>query len=460
MSCTNVRYIDLFAGLGGFHLALSELGHECVFASEIDSTLRELYEKNFKMKCSGDIRNVSPAEIPPHDILCAGFPCQPFSKAGPQEGLDHPSLGDLYLYILGIVRLHKPKYLILENVPNLQKHGNGKSWSTIKEKLEEVGYNVDVEHISPHQFGIPQIRNRIYIIASTEPLTGVKNKLKLGRKLKERSLREALFNRPLEPRYISTDVRTRLDAWQEFLDLIPTNEAIPLPLWGMEFGATYPYEDSTPFSESYAELKHYKGPFGRDLSNLSSKDEILKALPSYAQREQDKFPDWKIRYIKRSREFFSKHQLKLAEWSRKMADFPPSFQKLEWNCHEKRPEDEDRRLKNYVVQLRPSGVRVKRPSTSPSIVAMNMTQVPIIMWENRYVSPEECKILQSMEKLKYLPETPSKSYCALGNAVNVTVARRVALALVGRAKKENNLSNMTELEVGDEDIADRVIQEV
>lgn len=455
-----MRYIDLFAGLGGFHLALSELGHECVFASEIDRALRELYEKNFKMKCAGDIRNISPSDVPPHDILCAGFPCQPFSKAGPQEGLDHPLLGDLYLYILGIVRLHKPKYLILENVPNLQKHGNGKSWATIKEKLENVGYNVDVEHISPHQFGIPQIRNRIYIIASLEPLAGVNKKLKKGRKLKERNLREALSNRPLEPRYISSGVRSRLDVWQEFLDLIPSDEAIPLPLWGMEYGATYPYEDNSPFSESFKELTKCKGPFGRDLSNLSSKDEILRALPSYSQREQDKFPEWKVRYIKRSREFFSKHQEKLAGWSRKIASFPPSFQKLEWNCHEKRPADEDRNLKNYVIQLRPSGVRVKRPSTSPSIVAMNMTQVPIIMWENRYVSPEECKILQSMEKLKYLPETPSKSYCALGNAVNVTVARRVALALVGRAKKEGRFMNMTKLEEEDKDGFDEVIQEV
>ena len=455
-----MRYIDLFAGLGGFHLALSELGHECVFASEIDKSLRELYEKNFKMKCAGDIKNISPSDVPPHDILCAGFPCQPFSKAGLQEGLDHPLLGDLYLYILGIVELRKPKYLILENVPNLQKHGNGKSWATIKEKLEDLEYKVELQHISPHQFGIPQVRNRIYIIASLDPLTGVKEKLKKGRKLKEKSLREALSNRPLQTRYVSPDVRIRLEVWQEFLDLIPSDEAIPLPIWGMEYGATYPYEDSTPFSESYGELTKFKGPFGQDLSKFSSKEDILMALPSYAQREQDKFPEWKIRYIKRSREFFSKHQRELAEWSRKIAEFPPSFQKLEWNCHEKRPADEDRNLKNYVVQLRPSGVRVKRPSTSPSIVAMNMTQVPIIMWENRYVSPEECKILQSMEKLKYLPETLSKSYCALGNAVNVTVARRVALALVGRAKKEDKFMKMTKLEEEDKDGVAQVIQEV
>src|SRR5271157_5101950 len=127
-----MKFIDLFAGLGGFNLALSELGHECVFACEIDETLRALYKLNFEMEAFGDIRAINPADIPIHDILCAGFPCQPFSKAGRQEGFDHPDLGGLYRDILRIINYHHPYYIILENVPNFQLHGNGETWKMLE----------------------------------------------------------------------------------------------------------------------------------------------------------------------------------------------------------------------------------------------------------------------------------------------------------------------------------------
>src|SRR6266566_1834953 len=165
-----MRFIDLFAGLGGFHLALRDLGHECVFASDVDETLRKLYEKNFGMVCSGDIRDVDERKIPDHEILCAGFPCQPFSKAGSQPGLKDPKLGELYLEILRVIQHRRPKYLILENVPNLEYHRKGRLWQTLKSLLENEGYKVAIETISPHQFGIPQIRTRIYIVGSFEPL--------------------------------------------------------------------------------------------------------------------------------------------------------------------------------------------------------------------------------------------------------------------------------------------------
>src|SRR6266545_6481394 len=98
-----MRFVDLFAGLGGFNLALSKLGHECVFASEIDETLRLLYESNFGLMPAGDIRKVNEREIPEHDILCAGFPCQPFSKAGRQFGLKDRKVGRLYQEILRVI---------------------------------------------------------------------------------------------------------------------------------------------------------------------------------------------------------------------------------------------------------------------------------------------------------------------------------------------------------------------
>src|SRR4051812_13359499 len=121
-----MNFIDLFAGLGGFHLALSELGHTCVFASELDEELRRVYEANFNLLPEGDIRDVDVEDVPTHDVLCAGFPCQPFSKAGEQKGVAHPE-GDLFDFVLKIIARHKPHYIMLENVPNLLKHDEGRT---------------------------------------------------------------------------------------------------------------------------------------------------------------------------------------------------------------------------------------------------------------------------------------------------------------------------------------------
>ena len=101
-----MKFVDLFAGLGGFHLALRRLGHNCVFACEIEQGLRQLYQTNFGIMPRGDIRTIPVADIPNHDILCAGFPCQPFSKAGDQQGLAHPKWGDLFGYVLQIINYH------------------------------------------------------------------------------------------------------------------------------------------------------------------------------------------------------------------------------------------------------------------------------------------------------------------------------------------------------------------
>ena len=150
-----LRFVDLFAGLGGFNLALSNLGHQCVFASEIDETLRRTYYKNFEMHPAGDIRQVNVQSIPEHDILCAGFPCQPFSKARDYSGPGDPELSDLYLQILRVIQHHHPHYLILENVPNFEKHADGQTWEEVESLLEREGYHVRLEKLSPHEFGIP-----------------------------------------------------------------------------------------------------------------------------------------------------------------------------------------------------------------------------------------------------------------------------------------------------------------
>ena len=424
-----MRFIDLFAGLGGFHLALRRLGHTCVFACEIDETLRNLYEKNFGMRPAGDIRDVDPSEIPEHDILCAGFPCQPFSKAGSQEGLDDPELGDLYKYMLRIIHFHKPLYLILENVPNLQNHNEGKTWNKISCLIQKEGYDVKPpKKLSPHHFGIPQIRDRIYIVGSIGTLDSFNWPQPVST---PPSIHTVLDYHPPEAHRLSKHVKNCLKVWQEFLNLVPKDEKIPHPLWSMEFGATYPYEETTPSQLSTEELRHYRGSHGRPLGTVEDRDEMLKLLPSHARVDQECFPKWKVRFIRKNREFYDRHRAWLDKWMPEVIGFPSSFQKLEWNCQGEKV----RRLNRYVIQLRASGIRVKRRTTAPSLVAMTATQVPIITWENRYMTPTECKRLQSMEELPELPERDTKTYEALGNAVNVKVAELVAEALCGRANK-------------------------
>ena len=172
-----MRFIDLFAGLGGFHRALASLGHECVFASEIDDQLRELYKINFGVEPAGDIRTIYSADIPAHDILCAGFPCQPFSKAGNQLGWEDEVRGTLFVNIVEILKEHQPKFVILENVGNFDRHDNGKTWRTVKSTLKTLHYIVQAtEHkasggpglISPHHLGFPHHGERFFIVASQE----------------------------------------------------------------------------------------------------------------------------------------------------------------------------------------------------------------------------------------------------------------------------------------------------
>ncbi len=171
----NYKFIDLFAGIGGFHSALSSFGAECVFASEWDSHASETYYKNFNFKPHGDITKINAKEIPSHDILCGGFPCQAFSIAGKQKGFEDIR-GTLFFDIARIVEHHKPKVLFLENVKNLSKHDEGKTFKTILKTLENLGYSTYNKVLNASNFGLPQNRERVYIIAFKSDLNSEKFK--------------------------------------------------------------------------------------------------------------------------------------------------------------------------------------------------------------------------------------------------------------------------------------------
>lgn len=173
-----LKFIDLFAGLGGFHKALVDLGHEFVFGSEIDPELRQIYIQNFRINpklIHGDINQINPTSIPHHDLLCAGFPCQPFSKAGSQLGWEDKVRGTLFGKIIEVVKARNPKYILMENVGNFERHDIGNTWRTVKGSLEKLGYTVRAtEHkasggtglLSPHHLGFPHHRERFFIVAS------------------------------------------------------------------------------------------------------------------------------------------------------------------------------------------------------------------------------------------------------------------------------------------------------
>lgn len=159
------KFIDLFAGIGGIRLAMESIGGRCVFSSEFDKHAQKTYYDNYGELPSGDITLIDEKSIPSFDMLCAGFPCQPFSIAGKMQGFnDEKGRGNLFFDILRIIKYHKPSILFLENVKNLKTHDGGNTYKFIKESLEKEGYCIFSKVLNARDFGLPQNRERIFIL--------------------------------------------------------------------------------------------------------------------------------------------------------------------------------------------------------------------------------------------------------------------------------------------------------
>lgn len=158
------KFIDLFAGIGGMRLAFEATGGICVFSSEWDKYAQKTYEANFGEVPFGDITKISESDIPKFDVLLAGFPCQPFSSIGKREGFKHETQGTLFYDVARIIDFHKPKAFLLENVAGLLTHDDGRTFTTIISVLTSMGYALEYKILDSSDFGVPQKRDRIYIV--------------------------------------------------------------------------------------------------------------------------------------------------------------------------------------------------------------------------------------------------------------------------------------------------------
>ena len=396
------KFIDLFSGIGGFHIAMEELGGECVFASEIDTAASQVYFDNFGILPEGDITKVNEKDIPKHDVLCAGFPCQSFSKAGNREGIND-SRGTLFFDIIRIAAHHKPKFLLLENVRNLATHDNGNTWKVIKFNLDKIGYNVQDFPIifSPHYIGIPQFRERVFILCKRKDL-GSGPSFDFDKKLIPKSnildiiqkKREIKFP---EKYYLRDDEISLIELWNDFFKI--TRDELPgFPIW-------------TEF-------------FNTD--NSIGLDEL---------------PKWKQNFIIKNQNLYKKNKRALDAWLVKAKKHPLFYgakAKFEWQAG-KDPKGD---IWDTIMQFRPSGLRVKVPTYFPALVAI--TQTSIIGSLGRRITPREAARLQSFpEDFKIHPED-RRAYKQFGNAVNARLAKLFGALLMGKQDVVENVLKIEE----------------
>lgn len=379
------KFIDLFSGIGAFYQAMYKLGGKCVFASDIDERCIQVYMNNYHIDSKCDIRTIHEKDIPAHDLLCAGFPCQTFSKAGLQAG-ENDMRGTLFNEIKRILRYHHPKYVVLENVVNLIRNNNGKTWSNILASLKELGYRTTKFPLilSPHQFGVPQLRSRVFILGYFDPvhideplIIKLPNLLK-----KEDNDIFSILDKNLPPS-ISSYEQNVLDTWEEFYHGLH-QKTIGFPIWSEFFRKTY----------------------------------------------DESFPEWKKEFVRKNNLLYIKNKAFIDDWlvrHNQLKGFIKSDRKFEWQCG-----DRISSIYQGVIQFRPSGVRVKMPNVFPALVAMG--QIPIIGKYKRRLTLKECSRLQSFSDNFIPDQNLHAAYKQFGNSANVKVIYTITKSMLGSYK--------------------------
>jgi DNA (cytosine-5)-methyltransferase 1 len=423
------KFVDLFAGIGGFHAALGALGGECVYASEWDKDSARIYERNWNLKPDGDITlaaNDEVMNVPEHDVLVGGFPCQPFSKSGKQLGMEE-TRGTLFWNIAKIIEVRKPSIVLLENVQNIVGPRHLHEWNVIVKTLRDLGYRISENPmvVSPHLIrrefgGRPQVRNRVFIAATLIPknIPNFKANVEIPNletvmqgwdsqswNLDKDLPLDKLKSKGDKAKVALSDVEMRwIEAWNEFVLIMNEKlkgEKLPgFPIW----------------ADSWVEIKDLKIPRGT--------------------------PDWKKNFLQKNAQFYTDHKSVLNKWLKKwnyLEDFPPSRRKFEWQAQDAK------NLWGCIMHFRPSGIRAKKSTYVPALVAI--TQTSIVGRSKRFkrrLTVREAARLQGFpDWFDFFDQKESASYKQLGNAVNVGVIYQTMKAICVRDYEE--LSDSPEL---------------
>lgn len=401
---SDFTFIDLFCGIGGFHQALSDLGGKCVYACDIDADCRKTYQRNYGIMPDGDITKVNAENIPTHDVLCGGFPCQSFSKAGKRLGFADETKGTLFFDICRILKYHMPKYALLENVRNLASHDGGNTWRVIHDKLEELGYNVIDEPVifSPHYIGVPQHRERVFIMCVRKDIGELPPFYFNINKAPKCSIEDILLDdseiKDLKTFQLRSDQIEWIDNWNEFIQNIKCDKLPGFPIWA---DCLCPLEDN----------------------------------PFYKEMEQ--LPRWQQNFILKNNELWEDNKEFLAKWlpkARNNKNFFGAKAKLEWQVGN----IANPNIWEHIMQIRPSGLRVKPGTYFPALVAI--TQTSIVGKKKRFLTPRECARLQSFPDTFRYDDKKSQAYKQFGNSINVGLVSFFARYMFGDKELQKQYS--------------------
>lgn len=375
-----LKFIDLFCGIGGFHQALKNLGHKCILACDIDKSCREIYKKNYNLEPVNNVKDIDPEKLEDFDIICAGFPCQAFSNGGKKLCFDD-SRGLLFDEIIRIAKVKKPLFMFLENVKHILKVNNGEVIKYIKKKIDETGYELQLFQISPHEYGIPQQRERVYFVCVRKDI--YKDDFSLLHQKKKPDFKKFLDNiDKVDKKYfINGDILDSLETWDKLIKKFKKDEKISPTIMINDYYKFYT-------KEQFEQLSPWR------------KDYMTKNLELINK------------YKKEFDEFYTEHNEILTKRN--------IYGQLDWQCGKIKENDS---IFNYFIQIRQSGIRVKKAEYFPTLVAIS--QIPIYGKEKRYITPRECARLQGFPEDFILDSSDKNSYKQFGNSVCVENVKNV-----------------------------------
>ncbi|MFC5999025.1 DNA (cytosine-5-)-methyltransferase [Quadrisphaera sp. GCM10027208] len=406
-------FVDLFAGIGGFHAALTALGGRALLASEIDPYPASVYARNWGVVPHGDVTALAEdaeARVPEHQVLAGGFPCQPFSKSGRQLGMAELR-GRLFNEILRILEARKPPVVVLENVRNIAGPRQRTVWEAVLDGLRHAGYRVPQQPcvFSPHLLhpdrgGSPQVRDRVYILGT---YVGTK------RALTETDVDPVVQRRPVDgwdPHKWDLE-RHVLQEEHEIL----ARDTYSLSETEQEWVAVW--------NDFLARTQHVQLP-GFPLWSFYWHDDAVV---------DEAAPLWKQAIERKNINFYRENRQAIRGWLRanpEVRSFPPSRQKLEWQA-----QDAVRDLRACLLHFRPSGIRAKKPTYAPALVAI--AQTPVVGPRLRKMTPREAARLQGFpDWFDFGGQPVGLTYKQLGNAVHVGAAYYVLVQHLLRDKDD------------------------